>query len=40
MSKLLYRMGRSAAGHPILRVEPAAADGMQRIRNAVGERER
>src|SRR5215213_504510 len=38
--RLLFTKRRSAAGHPILRVEPATADGMQRIRNAVGERER
>jgi len=38
--RLLFTKRRSAAGHPILRVEPAAADGMQRIRNAVGERAR
>src|SRR5829696_1063492 len=38
--RLLFTKRRSAAGHPLLRVEPAAADGMQRIRNAVGERER
>ena len=37
--RLLFTKRRSAHGHAILRVEPAAKDGMERIRNAVRERE-
>ncbi len=37
--RLLFTKRRSARGHAILRVEPAARDGMERIRNALRERE-
>jgi hypothetical protein len=38
--RLLFTKRRSKHGHPILKVEPAAKDGMERIRTAVKERER
>lgn len=38
--RLLFTKRRSSNGHPILRVEPAAADGMDRIRTAIRARGR
>jgi hypothetical protein len=38
--RLLFTKRRSAHGHAILRVDPAASDGLARIKLAVEERER